>query len=401
MQECTGMKKRNTHTFFPRWFLGIFLGILLFSSGGVRAGEDCTTKTDFNQCTQISYCTWVKSYMKGDGTVTGACFPNAQNCWNANKESMGTRQNTCEALDCAPWDAENPACKPKDICEGKKFRQCGALSATCTWKPGFWSIFSDESGACTLKSPIDSAQAVALLDGVCHCLCKTEKDGCKNGKTKTLIQSDCVTTTNEFWAEEMPDPCEPPLIRQEIDSFCNNHAALLSEYGKTQCRAAIQLGQQAIIQECLDDVEATYQQSLKDETAREALRIGQAACTDNADAYYPGAIFSGEGLRSGAVIAHQKLTKSISHQTDLKTLILDWTRFALELVAIIAVVAVIWAGVLYITDMGDGSNQEKAKKILLWVVIGILLILGSYAIVNTLMSADFTKSVHVFNSFFV
>ena len=101
-------------------------------------------------------------------------------------------------------------------------------------------------------------------------------------------------------------------------------------------------------------------------------------------------------MRDGSVIAHEYLSRSISHQTDIKALIIGWVRFALELVAVLSVVAIVWAGILYITDMGDGGNQEKAKKILIWVTIGIIVIIGSYAIVNTLMGANFAGIINPF-----
>lgn len=104
---------------------------------------------------------------------------------------------------------------------------------------------------------------------------------------------------------------------------------------------------------------------------------------------YTGPVFGGPGLRAGARIAKQKLDNTISKERSLKKLIIYWTNFALSVTSIIAVIALVYAGILYITDMGDGSNSEKAKKIILYVGIGIIVILGSYAVVNTVMKARF------------
>ena len=101
------------------------------------------------------------------------------------------------------------------------------------------------------------------------------------------------------------------------------------------------------------------------------------------------AVFSGPGLKRGAKLVKCKLDEGVSKEEDLKVLIIGWTRFLLSLTAMVAVVALIWAGFLYVTAAGDDTKTESAKKIITWVVIGIVLILGSYAIVNTVMHARF------------
>jgi len=103
---------------------------------------------------------------------------------------------------------------------------------------------------------------------------------------------------------------------------------------------------------------------------------------------YTGPVFDGPGLKDGANIARNRLDHSISHEKDLRLLAIGWSKFFLSLAAIVAVIALIYAGILYLTDFGSGTGAEKAKKIILWVVVGIILILGSYAIVNTVMKAS-------------
>jgi len=109
---------------------------------------------------------------------------------------------------------------------------------------------------------------------------------------------------------------------------------------------------------------------------------------------YTGPVFDGPGLKQGADIARNRLDHSISHEKDLKILAIGWSKFFLSLAAIVAVIALIYAGILFLTDFGSGTGSEKAKKIILWVVVGILLILGSYAIVNTVMKASTDIAVH-------
>lgn len=72
---------------------------------------------------------------------------------------------------------------------------------------------------------------------------------------------------------------------------------------------------------------------------------------------------------------------------DLKTLIATILNFFLGFLGFVMVVMFIYAGVLYVTSAGNEENVGKAKKILLYVVIGLLLIAISYAAVNTLLGA--------------
>jgi hypothetical protein len=46
---------------------------------------------------------------------------------------------------------------------------------------------------------------------------------------------------------------------------------------------------------------------------------------------------------------------------------------------------VIYGGFLYITSQGE--DTEKAKKVLMYAAIGIVIILISFALVNTLLTA--------------
>jgi len=104
---------------------------------------------------------------------------------------------------------------------------------------------------------------------------------------------------------------------------------------------------------------------------------------------YDGPIFRGKGLYGGAAIVEEHLDDGVSKEGDIKELIIGWTNFLLSIAALLAVVAIVWAGFLYITAAGDDSRMETAKKIVIWVIVGILLILAAYAIVNTVMQAVF------------
>ena len=100
-------------------------------------------------------------------------------------------------------------------------------------------------------------------------------------------------------------------------------------------------------------------------------------------------VFDGPGIKKGAKIVKCNLDRGVSKEKDLNKLLIGWMKFFLSVVAVVAVAAIIFAGFLYITAGGDDGQTEKAKKIVIWVAIGIILIFGSYAIVNTVMQARF------------
>ena len=68
--------------------------------------------------------------------------------------------------------------------------------------------------------------------------------------------------------------------------------------------------------------------------------------------------------------------------------ITGWTNFAIYFIGAIAIAALVYAGYLYITAGVSEENVDKAKKIVIYVVIGIVLVFMAYAIVNTVLSGD-------------
>ena len=98
-------------------------------------------------------------------------------------------------------------------------------------------------------------------------------------------------------------------------------------------------------------------------------------------------VLSGPGFEGGHRMVRHKIDSGISKEKNIKNLIIGWMNVLLSLSALLATVAIVWAGTLYVTAAGDDSAHEKAKKIIIYVAIGIILTLGSYAIVNTIMQA--------------
>lgn len=76
-----------------------------------------------------------------------------------------------------------------------------------------------------------------------------------------------------------------------------------------------------------------------------------------------------------------------NNESSIRSLVLTIMNFALSFLGFVAVIMVIGAGILYVTSAGNDERTGQAKKILLYSVIGIVLILASFALVNTILGA--------------
>lgn len=102
-------------------------------------------------------------------------------------------------------------------------------------------------------------------------------------------------------------------------------------------------------------------------------------------------IFSGmenEGetaAQSGITATKEVLADTgITHTESFGDLVIKYVNFILPYLALAAFVGFIYAGFLYVTAYGNDEQLQKAKKILIWVVVGLLLVITSYAITNFL-----------------
>lgn len=71
---------------------------------------------------------------------------------------------------------------------------------------------------------------------------------------------------------------------------------------------------------------------------------------------------------------------------DFRPLLLQFLNFFLGFLGLLAVLLVIYGGFLYMTAAGDDGKTETGKKVILYAVVGIIIILISFALVNTLLS---------------
>src|SRR6056297_3526381 len=72
--------------------------------------------------------------------------------------------------------------------------------------------------------------------------------------------------------------------------------------------------------------------------------------------------------------------------TDPREILVNFVNIAFTFLAIVAVIIIIYAGYLWMTSGGNSERIEKAKKVLLGAVIGLILILSSFAIVSFVLN---------------
>lgn len=80
-----------------------------------------------------------------------------------------------------------------------------------------------------------------------------------------------------------------------------------------------------------------------------------------------------------------RLAEATGGQGSLRSLVLTFLNFFLGFLGLIAVIMVIYGGILYVTAAGEQEKVDKGKKIIMYAVIGIVIILLAFAIVNTLL----------------
>lgn len=81
------------------------------------------------------------------------------------------------------------------------------------------------------------------------------------------------------------------------------------------------------------------------------------------------------------------ILRNTGGEGDLKTLVLRIVNFFLLFLGFLCVLFIIYAGFLYVTSATDEGNVDTAKGIMKNALIGVIIILLSYAIVNTILSA--------------
>lgn len=84
-------------------------------------------------------------------------------------------------------------------------------------------------------------------------------------------------------------------------------------------------------------------------------------------------------------LPEEGLNESLTTEDNLKSYVVRVVNFALGFLGLIAVIIVIYGGILYVTAGGEEEKTQTGKKAITYAVIGIIIILGSFAFVNTVI----------------
>ncbi len=90
-----------------------------------------------------------------------------------------------------------------------------------------------------------------------------------------------------------------------------------------------------------------------------------------------GSIFDGAGIRSGL-----EYLKPLPLEGDIRTIVLHALLNALSFLALAATIAIIVAGIYLIVGGGSEEWRMKAKKTIIWTIVGLLIVFFSRVIVG-------------------
>jgi len=93
---------------------------------------------------------------------------------------------------------------------------------------------------------------------------------------------------------------------------------------------------------------------------------------------------SAEGAKTTVKIAP---IESLSIKGEPAQIIGNVIKAILSVVGAVALLMVVYGGLMMLTSAGVGEKIEKGKKILTWAVIGVAVILGSYVLVSYVITA--------------
>lgn len=74
--------------------------------------------------------------------------------------------------------------------------------------------------------------------------------------------------------------------------------------------------------------------------------------------------------------------KGISTADDIRPLIIGWLNFFLGFVAIICLILIIYGGISIVFSEGDEAKVKKGIQLVVMPIIGLIIIIISYAIVK-------------------
>lgn len=97
--------------------------------------------------------------------------------------------------------------------------------------------------------------------------------------------------------------------------------------------------------------------------------------------------FFGEGAASKALDGVNKVNETAGAETGLENQIGLIINGIIGVIGIVAVIMIILGGISYMTSQGDAAKAKKGRDTILYGVIGLIIVLLAFAIVNFVLGA--------------
>lgn len=91
---------------------------------------------------------------------------------------------------------------------------------------------------------------------------------------------------------------------------------------------------------------------------------------------------SKNGLYAAAIAAEVPTIKPVTTTLDPKKIVTNIINAALFFIGAIALIFVIWGGILYVTSGGDSEKTTQARNTLLYAIVGIVIVVLAWSIVS-------------------
>ena len=94
-----------------------------------------------------------------------------------------------------------------------------------------------------------------------------------------------------------------------------------------------------------------------------------------------------------AAIGSTLASTGVAGTGDIGDLVLKYVNFSLPYLTLAAFVGFVYAGFLYVTAYGNDDQIQKSKKILIYAVLGLILVILSFSIVQ-LFTQDLAEGIN-------
>jgi hypothetical protein len=96
------------------------------------------------------------------------------------------------------------------------------------------------------------------------------------------------------------------------------------------------------------------------------------------------AVYDGGGIDEGVTVA----SDIVGGERDLRAVVLDILFTVLAYMGLAATVVIIIAGILLVVSGGEETNKDRAKRMIFYTLIGLIVILLAEALVLILINAS-------------